>query len=310
MHSSGSALYTIIEKIRSFLDSSDLNGKYDNDWLTKHIISPALVDVLSRISLTDQNPIVIRQTITVETGTEHYALPPNIQRVLRIAKLNEGGGLVWDWLPEVEMHPNGPMWSLEGNVLSLRPFPNTDEDITIWYTPNGSVCPHYSAGGGACDSATSATEFTLTATPTLGVLDRRENAYTGCVLRFLTPLKVWQERIIESYDAATRVCTLRVPITDAGSTTGHTYEIMPPAHYALWEAIAAWGAMKLGTAAKISGQHMEHIRVQFAASIKTIRDQLSAIQARTGRYLAKNTIDNPVYREPLALMGWGWRWGG
>jgi len=304
MHSSGSALYTILEKIRGFLDSSDLNSKYDNDWITKHIIATSAVDVLARIAMTDQNPIVIRHSLTIEEGSEYYALPPNIQRVLRIAKLTEAGAVEWDWCPEDEAHPTGPKWALEGNVIAFRPFPTVDEDITVWYTPNGSVCPHYSAAGGACDDATSATEFTLTETPTLGVFDRRENAYAGCVLRFLTPLKVWQERIIESYDAETRVCTLRVPITNAGTTTGHTYEIMPPAHYALWEAIAAWGAMKMGAMAKISGTHMEFIRIQYAAAIKTIRDQLSTIQSRTGPHLSKNNYNNPNYREPLAILSW------
>ena len=305
MHSTGSALFTIIEKIRAYLDSSDLNGKFDNDWITKHIIAPATVDVLSRISMTDANPIVIRQTFSVAANTEYYTLPPNIQRVLRIAKLNDEGALEWDWVPESDSHPMGPGWVLEGNGIAFRPFPSAAEDMAVWYTPNGSVCPHYSSGGGACDSTTSATTFTLSATPTLGVFDRRENAYTGMILRFIQPLGVWQERVIASYDAATGVCTLRNPITNAGATSGLTYEIMPPAHYALWEAIAAWGAMKLGTAARLSGTHMDAIRVQYAASIKTVRDQYSSLQSRTGRYLQKNSIDNPVYREPLALVSWG-----
>lgn len=306
MHSSGSVIYTILERIRAFTDDTDVDAKYTDDYLTRHVIGPSITEIWSRVNQTCDNRIVLRMSIAITANTEYYVLPPIIQEVSRICKLNDGGSILWDWIPQTEMHPIGPGWAIESNTLVLRPFPVVDETLTFWFTPSFSVPVHY-ATDGACNSTTSATTFTLSSAPALGMLDKRENCYTGMILRFLGSGSVWQERVIVSYDTATRVATLRNPITNAGALTGLTYEIAPPMHYGMIEAVAASGAMTVGIMRKSSESQNQKLTVKLQQAIKTIRDNYSNLQLRTGKGFARNTIDNPNYDEPLSISYLNWR---
>lgn len=377
MHTSGSILYTILEKVRAYLDLPDMDAKYDDSWIVRHVIAAATTLVMSRINMTTDAPIVLRFNVSLLQGVEHYILPPTVQEVWRIAKFDDSGRMVWDWSPEDEMHPWGPGWALDGNVLRIWPLPLTDEEVTVWYVPNASVTPHFSSGGsvqnfafttaswteatktvtktgafaeyewtsgdylvinaitggatgtyvinsntdntlvlntspgaasanigGYISNITSNKYITLSNQPLLGMTDRRENAYAGQVLRYLQPNKVWQERVIEAYNATTRLATLRNPITVFAAETAVYYEIMPPMHYALLETIAAWAAIKMGTIRKISQSHMANIVMQYQAEMKTIRDNQSNLQMRKPKHFKKDTIDNPNLNEPLALVAW------
>ena len=48
MDSSNSMLKTVIERIRGLLDDPDLEAKYNDDYLVRHIIQPAFATVTSR----------------------------------------------------------------------------------------------------------------------------------------------------------------------------------------------------------------------------------------------------------------------
>ena len=102
MHSTGSFLFTVIERVRGYLDEP--SSKYSNDFMVRNIIMPEMVNVLSRLSLNFDNPIVIRQAISLVSGTEYYQLPPNVGEVFRLVQLDENNIITADYKPSGFTH--------------------------------------------------------------------------------------------------------------------------------------------------------------------------------------------------------------
>jgi predicted amidohydrolase len=51
----------------------------------------------------------------------------------------------------------------------------------------------------------------------------------------------------------------------------------------------------LGTYRKISDPHMQRLMIMYRSAMKTIKDNVTSMQGRTGKYFARDTIDNPSY---------------
>ena len=81
---------------------------------------------------------------------------------------------------------------------------------------------------------------------------------------------------------------------DFGQTV--TYEIAPVYHSALWEAIAIKIAMEIGTARGVKAEKMGMLERRYRSAMKTIKDNLMNLQARSPGGLEKNTIDHPYNR--------------
>ena len=90
-----------------------------------------------------------------------------------------------------------------------------DDTLTLMYTPNNDMHPHYALTGNLTDAST----LILDPNATVGVLDRREGAYIGSTLRLIpTGNEEVQERIIGTHvrDADSNwIVTVRTPF-DAG----------------------------------------------------------------------------------------------
>ena len=291
MHSTGSFLYTVLERIRGYLDDPDFDAKYDNDFLIRHIISPTMVDVLSRINMNLDNPVVLRLDIDVDKNTEYYQLPPSIGEVSRVCRRDSDGDIIEDFKPRNEFHPNGPGWALEGNTLRFSEKMDT-QTWTIYYIPSGDIMPHYSADGGQMEADRKT--FTLDTTPNLGSLDRRENSYAGQILRVIPSSGMVEERVITSHDVDTSQLVTRTPFTTVLSENVR-YEVAPIGMQSLYEAISAGSALKLGAYRKITGSHYQMILQQYRSSIKTATDNHANLQMRTGKSFMKKTVDNPAY---------------
>lgn len=296
MDSTGSFLKTVIERVRGYLDDSDFDAKYQDQFLTQHVIMPALVDVWSRVSLNADNPVMLDYSISLVNGQECYVLPSCVGEVHEVVQMSEYGN---DGQPATEMIPRhrmsvgGPTWALEGNMLCFRPFPSGVDGITpytIRYTSNGDMSPHYDSLNG--NMLTSNT-FQFTTVPELGLLDKRENCYAGQIIRILDG-DVYEERIIASYDAASRTCTMRRPFTVGIGT--HAYEVAPSRSQGMVEAVSIACALKLGTWRKCSQAQMGMFTQQYRSAIKTIGDNMANMQMRTGKSWAKDTRDNPNWR--------------
>lgn len=297
MDSTGSFLKTVIERVRGYLDDADFDAKYQDQFLVQHVIMPALVDVWSRVSLNADNPVMLDYTVTLVDNQECYVLPSCVGEVHEVVQMADpsDGQPVTESIPRHRMSVGGPTWALEGNMLCFRPFPTGTSGITpftIRYTSNGDMSPHYdSTTTGAI--ATLGTTFVFASSPTLGLLDKRENCYAGQIIRILDGT-VFEERIIASYDAATRTCTMKRPFTS--SVGGHAYEVAPARSQGMVEAVSIACALKLGTWRKSSQAQMGMFTQQYRSAIKTIGDNMANMQMRTGKSWAKDTRDNPNWR--------------
>lgn len=297
MHSTGSALYTILERVNALLDNPDLEAKYSDDWTLRHKIMPAWVDVMGRVNMMRDNPVLLRYSLSIVEDQEYYQLPPCIQEIWRVAELNDDGVVISDWRPEGEFSPHGPGWTIEGNVLALRPYPQDDtSDMAVWYVSNGDVGPHYATDGSVLTSTT----VTLSSAPTLGWLDKRANAYGGMMLRVFGA-SLTEEVLIESYVPSTRVVTLRRPLTATGTIT---YEVVPMAmSQALWDAISYAAALKFAPVVRATGDLYRMLVDGYNSALKTLCDNLANMNVRKGKYYDKLTIDNPL------LSQWdNWIW--
>ena len=302
MHSTNSFLYTVLERIRGYLDDPDFDAKYDNDFLIRHIIAPSMVDVWSRINMNLDNPVVLRHAIEFEKNTEYYQLPPSVGEVWRIALRNSDGRVIDEVMPRNEFHPQGVGWSLEGNTLRFDPKHAASIGTNTWniyYVPSGDTMPHYSSGGGTMQADLKT--FLLDTTPNLGAIDRRENAYAGQILRVIPATGMIEERVIESHDVSLSQVTTRIAFSTPLSSNVN-YEIAPIGMQSLYEAISAASALKLGSYRKVTGSHYQMILQQYRSSIKSATDNLANLQMRTGKHWQKNTIDNPGYDE-ISMYG-------
>ncbi len=300
MHSTNSFLYTVIERIRGYLDDPDFDAKYSNDFIVRHIVSPVMVDVWSRLNMNLDNPVVLRQEIVFDKNTEYYQLPPSVGEIWRIACRDKDGEVIDEVMPRNEFHPHGVGWAIEGNTLRVDPKQESlaGGTWTIYYVPSGDVSPHYAINGSmAGDRRT----VTLSAAPALGGVDRRENSYAGQIIRILSATGLVEERVIESHDVTTNQVVTRIEF-EVPISGDLTYEIAPIGMQSLYEAIAAGSSLKLGAYRKITNTHYQMIQQQYRSAIKSATDNLANLQMRTGKYYQKNTIDNTGYDE-LSMYG-------
>ena len=293
MHASGSALLTIIERVRAYLDEAALDAKYTNDYLVRHVICPEMVNVMSRLSNNADNLVRVRHSISLVKDQEHYILPPNVGEIYRFAKMDSDGRITNESMPRGEFNPRGPGWHIEGNCLSIRPFPAEDDTCEIHYIPNGDFLPFYASTGGTLLSTTTF----LFGTPDIGGIDNRENAYAGAILRLWSNGGSIEERVIDSYDASTKIATLRRPFSgDVGSpdvgATAWKYEVAPIGMNSLYQAIACSCAINLGAARNVTQKQMQFFVIQYKMAMKTIGDNFSYMQARVPKRYDKNTVDN------------------
>jgi hypothetical protein len=294
MNSEGSYIGGCLDKIRFYIDEATADAKYTDDFLTRYVLMPSMVDVCARINLNQDNPVCVRHTITLVEGQQYYQLPPCIQEIWRFAVINEDGQITSDAYPRGEYNSFGPGWSIEGNLLSVRPTPtaaDAAQACMIWYVPNADLFPLYGIAGIVGSDNLS---FTIGAA-TLGQVDRRVNAYAGQMLRIIGSARTtWQERVVDTYTPSTGVCTVRQAFSPSiASATAVRYEILPTGYTSLWDAISLSAALRLGAARSVSQAKMGSLQLEYRNACKSIKDNLSNLQMRTGKSFLKNTSDNP-----------------
>ena len=155
MNSKDSIIHFLLDKTRTYLDEPVTNAKYDNDFLLSNFITPSMVNVMARVNLGSDNPIRLEHTITLAKGVNRYILPPNVGEIYRVGKINsESGAVEQDLKPRNEFDKTGPIWQIEGNTISFRPFVQDEDDgetLSIFYIPNGDFQMHYSDDGASLD---------------------------------------------------------------------------------------------------------------------------------------------------------------
>ncbi len=300
MHSSGSILRTFVENVRQYVDDPDLDAKFNNNYLINYIMGPAMVDVIARINMMADNPILLRHTIQLVGTQEYYYLPPSIRDVWRMVITDLNGHVIREAIPRGEFNPRGPLWGIEGNLLFIRPRPlasSPSQSLDVWYTPNGEVSPHLSTDGqlNAGPSPDEQTVLTLGSTISLGAVDRRPNAYAGMYLRMLSTVAgvSWEDRVLLSHDQPAGTVTLRIATDGQTPALSTQYEIVPFLLGSMLEAISCRSALKVGVARKLSGTHKQALLLEYRSAIKTAYDLTSGIMARHGKRFDGKTVDSP-----------------
>lgn len=302
MDSTGSMLKTVIERVRGFLDDPDLEAKYSDDYILRHIIRPAFTTVMSRINNSSQTPIMHKLAMPLTQGVSDYQLPPCIGEVWRLAVSDESGRVLMEAVPRGLFNLRGPNWKIEGNILSFLPYPPANyADMELWYIHSGDFSPVYSTGASASfflNTAKTTATINVGTAATLGDWDRRPSAYVGQMMRLLSSNGVIEERIISgwSYVSSTLwTVTFRQPFIHAtGNANLPAFEIAPEGSEPLFEAVAAASAMKLASYRKMSGEHFGMIQSQYRDAMKTIMDHYSNMQMRMPKAWDKDTVDNQL----------------
>lgn len=301
MHVTNSFLYTVLERMRSYIDLSTVDGKYSDDYCCRHLIIPATVDTISRAMGSSDVPIICQMTLNMVTFQQYYELPPNVQTIIRIGKYDPNGFLQLDSIPRSRFSPGGPCWSVEGRLLSILPFPIINDTFVVEYIPSGDVGVHYGT-----DAAVASDNKTLimSNSPVLGFVDRRPNAYVGSILRILPDSGPVQERVITAHSVITTAGTVTVREAFSPSlanTSNVKYEIAPLGDQAFYECVGLAAARKLAISARLSQTTMEMMRTEYLGARKTFRDRVSATQGRIGRFFDRNTVDNPDNERPFGV---------
>jgi hypothetical protein len=299
MHASGSILRGICDEIRRLIDLSELDAKYDDNYLVSSVIPSATSNVMARVSMMNDASIVCRHEVTITSGTKYYQLPPTVRRVWRLAEVDTRDNVYRDWRPKGEFHPRGPGWRLEGNLLVIEPDWNFDTDRTmeVFYTPSGEAAMHVGCDGKLTESV--ATEgidqLTTDLTPTLGTHDRRPNAFNGSVVRTNVGAgsrRAIEERIIHSHDWQTGVATLRTDLQYGVVGETIEYEVIPIWLNSVADAVAADAAMSVGTGLRVTQAHQEMLRVQYRKAVKTAQDTFGLMQGRMTKFFDDRNVDN------------------
>jgi hypothetical protein len=301
MDSSNSMLKTVIERIRGLLDDPDLEAKYNDDYLVRHIIQPAFATVTSRLNNSSTNAVMKRLTFPLAQGVADYQMPSCVGEVLRLCVLDESGRAIQEAVPRGLFNLRGPNWKVEGNLISFLPFPPEDYAyMELWYIHSGDYSSVYVSTASpsfTLDVTKKIVTMVVSTTPALGSFDRRPGAYVGQQLRLIPTTGVVEERLIDSWthvSDSTWTATVRTAFVKALAGQIGAFEIAPESNEPLFEAVAAFGAMKMAGYRKISGEHFGIIQAQYRDAMKTLMDHYANIQMRMPKYFEKDTVDNQL----------------
>lgn len=302
MDASGSMLKTVIERVRGFLDDPDLEAKYDDDYIVRHIVQPAFASVVSRVNNSTTGAVMQRLAMPLTYNVPDYQLPPCVGEVWRICYMDESGRVLQEAVPRGLYNLRGPNWKIEGNILSFLPHPNADyATMEMWYIHSGDYSLMYTTGSVAAFTLNAnKDEVTIntSTSPTAGQWDRRPSAYVGQMMRVLHTTGVHEERIISKWEyvsGTTWKATLRKPFTYAtGGANMPAFEIAPEGSENLYEAVAAASALKLASYRKLSGEHFGMIQAAYRDAMKTVMDHYSNLQMRMPKSWEKDTVDNQL----------------
>lgn len=305
MDSSGSMLKTVIERIRGFLDDPDLEAKYNDDYIVRHIVRPAFASVMSRINNSSVSPVMHRLSFPLTKNVADYQLPPCVGEVWRLCILDAYGNVTEEATPRGVYNLRGPNWKIEGNTISFLPYPSDNySTLELWYIHSGDFSLAYTTGNAnfQLNATRDGGTMLLSTAPTVGEWDRRPSAYVGQMLRILNTSTNYphEERVITSWSPASAGSaiwnfTLRKPFTYAQASTAlPAFEVAPEGSENLYEAVAAAGAMKLASYRKLSGEHFGMIQAAYRDAMKTTMDHYSNVQMRMPKAWEKDTVDNQL----------------
>jgi hypothetical protein len=281
-----------LTRVRTALDEPEINAKYGNPLIIEYL-ETAYADVLGDISLNSQHPLLVRYDIPLanQASEQWYDLPPIMGSLRDVQLLNTAGDVQGHLSPQHLTSPWGQTWRIDHNRLWIDK--NTFSQfysIRLFFVPLKPARLH---DGSA--AALTASTITLAATPTKGTLDRRPNAYAGAVVRILGAATndLMQERIICSYNATTRVASIKpdfdpVPTATSTPVVPILYEIGTTLDQVVDMAVSLYAAR---TIAAIEGQENRYRALDREITRMSRRIRLNAANydAYAGGYMSPDT---------------------
>jgi len=286
-----------LDAVRLHIDEASTNGKYSDSTLLKNILGPSLQDVMHRVHNSSQLPVVNVYDFTIPSGEKHVTLPPCIGQVWRTVLLDANEEETFEVYNRHDLAVGGFNVRFEGNSFHVQQAMSQDQDVRIYYTHTGKVGWHYggSAALGTAATANDVSTFTCAATPTIGAVDRRLNAYGGQMLRTFPTVGTIEERVIDTsvYTLSSWQLNLRDAFDVVDSTVA--YEIVPPGPPAMWDAVAYSACIRLGTTRSMTQKQMMYFHDLYKGARKTLLEQVGNYDGRQGKHFVNDTKDTNEY---------------
>lgn len=242
-----SFLESLIDDVRLAIDNPVAGARFDDAAIIRWAGS-AMRRVSQDIARVSARPVVLAFDFTIPAGTTVYQLPPSVGTIIEIGGWDDDVG-AWSWtlLHTSRRGPFRPNMHLSGRRVVLDKALDEAVEMRIEYKPSGDFLPH--EGVRTLDSLTLAGDEIALVEPAdeatgllRGLVDDRQNAYVGAMLRVWSPESVpavVQERlvlshVIDSTADATRLLTVDAdfdPVLEADDEVTWQYELLP-AHFA------------------------------------------------------------------------------
>lgn len=285
-------LSRIATKAREWADQPALAAKFTGARILT-MVQDATREMFTDVLLHSTKQIGVRHSITLVDGQYDYTLPPGVGQVLMVGSWSSETDFIdWELRPSTVYDPYSTGWHLEGNLIRFRTLQGLDATtIDVLYTPNGDIRPHVGTTLAAPTGAT----VTLPTTVTDGTLDTRPNAYAGYMFRALAGANMAQEVEVpvESYDAATRILTLRRPLSPA-PIGGFTYELCPVYGHLFEDLLALHVARSMLVSIGKKSQY-ELVTQRFREKARALRLTMAKTQMREASRFDNRNIDNEEY---------------
>lgn len=269
-----------LARVRMFANEPAVNAKFSNDALID-LITSMYMEVFGELVRLSAHPITVTYDIVPQSDQMEYDLPMLMGSVELIECVNSNGDRLWIIEPRSRLSLTGEGFRIENRTLIFTGTqPPVGHTFRIHYIPVACPCLHEGAITPSTDIATVSNRHvvTLSATPTLGTLDTRQNSYAGCTLKLLNAPE--QSHEISSFDSVTRKATLRTKLDPVPTGVSVAYEIAPPINEVMDMAVAVGVAKTvvamegnttaMSTLTQLYNEKMREIRL-FAANMDSYK---------------------------------------
>lgn len=274
------------------------NPASGNNRLLATTIGPAWAQVMHRLAGNDRE-IRVNFNITLQNGVRRYAVPPHMGNIREFVKLDSEQRVEKYIRPKGDRHPFGWGWRVEHNYLNLS-FDPKDLDGQVWtlrYVPSADILPHEGTAGSA-----TGTTLVLAATPTIGVLDTRPNAYLGGLVRILGDSNgIMQERVVTAYDVTTRTATVDAWSPTPGGTI--LYDILPPLFTRSVMYAVALTAARMMMSPGSTADKFKRMSLEAEEAVNAAQESVRRLNGVSAVKADEPTYDGPMVYDSSYMLG-------
>lgn len=296
----------LVNRVRTYADHSSRQAQFTNQAIVEEAWK-SLETVLTDVYPTAATPPTVEFPINVVSGTDRYAVPPNLGELNRIYLKDTATGVITaEFWPRHQQDLGGPNVYLEDGVLRFRPIPTGNITCYVSGILSGAIPMHQNLSplfSGTNDTGTqllTTTNMVIFPTTTdwlIGTFDRRPNAYIGRIVRILGTVNSVsptgygffpiQERVVTAQsfvsnrlqltfdrplDFNPNIVVDKVTISGYTTVTQFVYEIVPSIDYGIFTCLEWDVARRLlsleGSSPKLTTIRAEYEHVKRAVALR------------------------------------------